>query len=194
MVRPPRSVLRSASAPAQAPWLPRLRASPLRAASIGVAPVRRNRSGRWVGICRLQPRPKTAVASAAAFTRPGRPPLPGCASHSAITGGGKWLRRKRSRQGIRPVTPFAYASPFSMHLFPFFRCGLQRASRRPQGKTLRGGASLITLREKNFLLLSSTVKRLQREMLPIEEETVVGAVCLLQIRSSHPAKAWVCTQ
>ena len=37
---------------------------------------------------------------------------PSCASHSAITGGGKWLRRKRSRQGIRPVTPFAYALPF----------------------------------------------------------------------------------
>ena len=40
----------------------------------------------------------------------------------AITGGGNiWLRGKRSRQGIRPVTPFAHASPFVfafVHVFP----------------------------------------------------------------------------
>ena len=84
---------------------------PARSGRIDFAPVRRSRSGRRGGVCRLQPR-LAVGSSAAAFTRPGPPPLPACASHSAITGGGKWLRRKRSRQGIRPVTPFAYASPF----------------------------------------------------------------------------------
>ena len=119
MVRPPRSALRSASAPAVQSRRGSRGCSPGLSAALGqpapggiISSLRFGAIAPTAGSGSIGFSPgSTAVASAAAFTRPGRPPLPG-ASHSAITGGGKWLRRKRSRQGIRPVTPFAHALPF----------------------------------------------------------------------------------
>ena len=139
MVRPPQSALRSASAPAARRVFPRLRASPLRAPSIEFAPVRRNRSDRRGGICRLQPR--LAVGSyAAAFTRPGRPPL-----WLVLTFGSRWSLRVKTTQLLRtlrdhwrwqmappqkvapghsPCHAFCMCFAIFVPWFAFFPCGL----------------------------------------------------------------------
>ena len=205
MVRPPRSALRSASAPGRQPRL-------LAGAFRGSGPARSgrhrltllrfsaNRSGRRVGIYRLQPRPKTAVASAAAFTRPvgfrslaeqwDCPPfLSPVAPHTP-----RLLAVEND--SAAKTSARAYALSRLLHKLRHFRCIFSRFSRRlasglSEGrveKPLRRGALEITLKEKNFLLFSSAAERLQREILPIEEGLTL-AVCLLQMRSSHPAKA-----
>lgn len=141
-VCPPQRFSPGAAAEAARRVFPRLRASPLRAASIEFAPVRRNRSGLRVGICRLQPR-LIAGSSAAAFTRPGRPPL-----WIALTLGSRWSPRVKTTQlrltlrdhwrwqmappqkvapGHPPCHAFCACFAIFVHFFAFFPCGLQRA-------------------------------------------------------------------
>ncbi len=78
---------------------------------------------------------------------------PTCASHSAITGGVKWLRCKRSRQGIRPVTPFAHALPFLSIFSRFSPAASSGLSEGRRGKPLRRGASLNNLKRREVLAI-----------------------------------------